>query len=444
MKRILLLFAALLLSARAQAATFHFAYTGEASPGWLKDLYGTQTDLVNAGGSPTNPSSPTPPQGSKWLFYANGSSASVLQNTALTNVSSNAGVLQFYFQLGSVGGGDMDIVALYPTLGTNLTNLGVFASGSNVYMRPNYTDCHADFLLLSPSPNTTYKIRIEWNSGTVMAYVDGVLVQNVGCVMQASMDHINIGGALNGSGCPTTLLVDAVAVSTDPSDQFSLLNGTATPTSTGTQTPTVTRTPTRTVTPSSTATSTQTPTSTITVTRTITTTRTNSATSTRTPTFTRTVTTTFSSTPTPSQTPTLGASSTATATPTPNVTPRFETLIQINSPLRLNCHMELGYMSPTTEAFKYLSPSALTTLVLNNIGAGAGTVYVVFNNTSLTVGSLTITGQAVVPGVATLYPSGTFMHYANPNTLTITGASYDALCPFFPGTVLPPYPPYHY
>ena len=114
--------------------------------------------------------------------------------------------------------------------------------------------------------------------------------------------------------------------------------------------------------------------------------------------------------------------------------------------LHVNTEDFLGSLSPTAaaaEAFKYLTPSALTTVYIGNIGSGAGTVYVAFSNSSTALNPNSY-GIPCVPGVCTFTnPAGTYLHYTNPNTLTITSAVHDWLTPALSGTTLPQTPPFN-
>jgi hypothetical protein len=120
--------------------------------------------------------------------------------------------------------------------------------------------------------------------------------------------------------------------------------------------------------------------------------------------------------------------------------------VSISPLIHANTEINLGYLSPTaanSEKFVYLTPSAIMSVTVGNVGSGAGTVYVAFTN-SATYVSPSTWGIPCVPGVCNFTNiSGTFLHYTNANALTVTSANYDWLTPAISGTSLPQTAPFN-
>lgn len=351
-KIILFIFALLLVPLGVSAAVVRSGYVGEASPGWLVDSYSANPDLTPVA-SASNPSSPTPPQGSKWLFYsATDTSSGMLQSSAFSGVSSANGCLQFYYRTGSVAE-NMDAVALVATGGDYQSNVGVFINGSTMIFRNNYASYGGAADQTYPTPlvaDTTYKIRIQWTGGQVTYFVNGVSFATVTQNLPANLTQLKIGASgPNQLLAGTEEYIDAVMISDDPNDQFVAVFGTPTntpsptatatktasatstgtptftrthsPTATPTGTPTFTRTASPTGTPTRTATKTNSPTPTKTITPSITLTFTKSPTPTRSVTPSNTVTPSVTKTNSPSPTRTISATLTQTPIATPTMTP---------------------------------------------------------------------------------------------------------------------------
>lgn len=322
MKRILaLLTAAWLLIFSSQAFATVTAYypgngTNNADPGQLTDGSGNSNTLTLSG-TVGNPSSPTPPEGANWMLGLPSSGAFINAPGAAFNTSQ--GMIEFQWRCSG-----------NPAFGTTLLVMGssggyivFWSQNNNTLTVHSSAGPNVDFIT---SPNTTYKVRFEYQAGgTSTLYVDGVSQGTLTCPTMSGISHIEIGGDDQISGQSLTNgYIDALQFGDSMSDVY--IPDAPPASATSTITPSYTRTPTKTVTPSitstwsntSTATKTATPTPSITPTWTNTSTATPSCTIT--PSITQTWTSTDTSTVTPTFTPTITPSITVTFSVTKTVT----------------------------------------------------------------------------------------------------------------------------
>lgn len=244
-----------------------FAYVGEASPGWKVESYLGNSDLVQSG-TVTNPSSPAPAQGSKWLYYSGASTDGLLQLTSTTSILNTDGAFRFNYRLASVpADGEYGLIAMSRDPGSYLNMTGFFLGVSggvvHIYLRSNYGGCGDVGGFIVPI-DTNETVRLQWTGGTQTWFIDGVQVSQNSCVPLTSLAVLSIGGAFNGGGMmtpPAGLYIDDVMYSRDPNDPLNYYNYTPTITQTSvassTNTPTFTATPTTTATPPMTATPTR-------------------------------------------------------------------------------------------------------------------------------------------------------------------------------------------
>lgn len=126
--------------------------------------------------------------------------------------------------------------------------------------------------------------------------------------------------------------------------------------------------------------------------------------------------------------------------------PLYNTIL--TAPVRKNNMVLMGSMSPTatdTNAF-YMTPSVSVELSINNYGTGAGTVWLAFTNSATAITSLSTTASRCypVPGLITITnPEGTWAHYVNNGSLTITGVTVLNTLPYMTGSVVPQTVPYY-
>lgn len=295
MKKTIALLVLMALMAMNATATVTCFLNGESSPGWLVDLTGNGNDFHTQFGTPNNPTSPSPPTGTHWLFGSIQGTCGILRTAPEVIPSVTQWQIAHQFRIDSTfTGADTKFPIIQDGAGESFKVLWNINSGKAEF---NVNYLGADHYLTTTA-DVTHIVKYRYNSGTLTVVLDGATyavfsgLTNLGTL-------VNVYSYFQTSANDNTALFDDLMISTNVNDTYPYVPPTPTRTPSTTVTPTSTKTPTFTVTKTFTITKTASPTSTATKTPVPTRTRTASATRTMTVSPTRTISPTRTVSPTP-------------------------------------------------------------------------------------------------------------------------------------------------
>ena len=254
MKRLLL--ASLLLFAVSAHASLIASFGGN-SDGQLLDQMGGSPLTIVPSGAVINPSSPTPPEGDRWLGgdFVDSGACFLVPSDAYPN--STSGRIGFYINTARFCCCGSAAQEYFLNVGNGATNFLTFNDYCGSILTFSYaTGGSAQSLTYSYSwtANATYKIEAAWNSGGVTLYLNGTAVASSSTPAAFSgVTTFTIGAGNASNVYPTLSYIDNVQIFSSSSDTYPVTFGTPTvtptsapPTATFTSTPTITPTPTAT------------------------------------------------------------------------------------------------------------------------------------------------------------------------------------------------------
>ena len=184
-------------------------YRGNSSPGQLVDSSGNGYDLTVIGTSVPNPSSPTPPEGDRWLVGPSVDGVSYLLGPGAVGAGLNTrGSVTGYFNtsLGTEPGRDKDdILASFNDavvgIGTKflivLDSTGPFGQVRIYFIQVSPSLVFADYFFADVGSDHTFEVL--WTPSGTELYIDSLLVASSSSNPTIPTDNITISGLNFGS-----------------------------------------------------------------------------------------------------------------------------------------------------------------------------------------------------------------------------------------------------